>query len=417
MSIKSELTNLFYNSLVLEPPQIFIKSGLLYKIKSTIQKLGFFESQTLLISDKHIWKNCKKYFDKDFACNLHSRLEIFEDISASQLYLERIVKIVENHREVKLIIALGSGTINDLCKLASAKTNIPYLIIPSAASMNGYLSKNASIEIDGHKKTLAATLPIAVICDLNLISNAPLRLTRSGIGDSLCFYSCWFDWYLSHICLNTKFSETPFTILEPKIKFLIKNFHKFSLDKKDKNFTKFIKLLVEILLISGAGMTIAGGSYPASQSEHLIAHAIGMKYSANKLLHGEQISITSISSSKIQEWLIDNIAKIEVPIVEASEKVIKDFFNDKIVAQECLKEYMAKQNQLPAKEKIKKNIIDNLDRLTEIHLSPILLKRILTHFELAISYKAFGLSKQEYQECVSNAKFIRSRFTCLDLIA
>src|SRR5258708_2290150 len=51
------------------------------------------------------------------------------------------------------LVAVGSGTINDLCKYVSHQDNKPYLVFPTAASMNGYLSANASITIEGYKKT------------------------------------------------------------------------------------------------------------------------------------------------------------------------------------------------------------------------------------------------------------------------
>src|SRR5687768_7784051 len=50
-------------------------------------------------------------------------------------------------------IAVGSGTINDICKHVSFQDSKPYIVFPTAASMNGYLSANASISSNGYKQT------------------------------------------------------------------------------------------------------------------------------------------------------------------------------------------------------------------------------------------------------------------------
>ena len=114
-----------------------------------------------------------------------------------------IDKILHEAKEIDLIVGFGSGTINDLCKISSFKLNIPYIIFASAPSMNGYSSANASILVKGHKKSLPAHLPLAIYCDLNILAAAPERLIKSGIGDSLCFSTCQFDWLLSHLILDS----------------------------------------------------------------------------------------------------------------------------------------------------------------------------------------------------------------------
>jgi glycerol-1-phosphate dehydrogenase [NAD(P)+] len=359
----------------------------------------------LFVSDEIIWGNCKKFFPENFC----EKKLLLKNPKADEKNLKKISAAVKNY---DLIIALGSGVINDLCKLTSAQKNIPYAIFASAASMNGYLSKNASITIRGHKKTLPATLPIAVFCDLKILAVAPIELTKAGIGDSLCFYSCWFDWYLSHKILGTKFDKKPFEILEKKMNFFVKNFKKFS--PRDE---KFLKLLMEILLLSGQGMTIAGGSYPASQSEHLIAHAIEMKHPkiTEKFLHGQMIAVTSLTAARLQGELLSKT----YPMFSTSceWKSVEIFFGKKIAA-ECKKEFAQKIFSAAQLKKINSNLEKNWKKiradLQKIHFNESRLKEIFSHFKIKISPKSLGLSQQQYRACVAHAKFIRNRFTCLD---
>lgn len=363
-----------------------------------ILNLGFSGKKILFVTDEKIWENCEKFFPKNFLKNNHKNL-LLKTPKPDEKNLKKIAVAAKN---CDLILALGSGTVNDLCKLTSSQIKIPYAIFASAASMNGYLSKNASITISGHKKTLPATLPLAVFCDLKILAKAPLALTKAGIGDSMCFYSCWFDWYLSHKIIGTKFDKKPFEMLRKKMEFLVNNFEKFSIRDEE-----FLKILIEILLISGRGMTIAEGSYPASQSEHMIAHTIEMKYPKLENLHGQVIAVTTLTAAKLQNALLKSEP---TGFRHETQKKLDSFFGKKI-AKACQKEYKEKISSTKNAKKISASLKKELQK---IHLSESRLKEIFAHFKIKTSTKSLGLSNQQYQECVAFAKFTRNRFTSLD---
>jgi len=204
------------------------------------------------------------------------------------------------------LIAVGGGTINDLCKYAAAQDGKPYMVFPTAASMNGYLSANASLEVDGYKKTLPARMPVGVYCDRGVIAAAPLRLAKSGLGDSLARTTAQADWLLSHMVLGTPYDERPFTLLSAIEPQLLDSARGIALRDPAT-----LELLLHTLLLSGLGMTIAGGSYPASQGEHMIAHAHEMLLSARShahmaapTLHGEEIGVTTLQMAALQHSLL-----------------------------------------------------------------------------------------------------------------
>ncbi len=384
-------------------PKIEVKIA--KNIAKTANSLSFLQNRKIcLVSDKNIWRNCRRFFADDFLKNI-SEILILENAKPDE---KNILQIKTAAKNCDLILALGSGVISDLCKYASFQTKIPYVIFASAPSMNGYLSRNASLLVCGHKKTLSATLPLAVYVDLEILKSAPSQMIKAGIGDSLCFYGCWFDWMLSHLILGTKFDEKPFALLAKKMDFFVKNYQKFNL--RDE---KLLQILTEILLLSGAGMTMAGGSYPASQSEHLIAHAFDMAHKNNKL-HGLQIAITSLTSYALQKNLLQ-LDQLKLKKENFPQKRIEKIFG-KEIALECKKEYEAKINF--NFEKINKRLESDWTKhqaiLKKIILPQKNLKNILQHFKIAISYRGLGLKKEEYFQLVSGAKFIRNRFTCLD---
>lgn len=200
------------------------------------------------------------------------------------------------------LVAVGSGTINDVCKAAAYAANKPYIVFPTAPSMNGYTSANASIIEGGHKNSRPCAMPAAVLCDLGVIAAAPVRLIRAGLGDSLARSTAQADWLLSHLLQQTHYDARPFTMLAPYEPRLLQN--AAALGRGDKDA---VATLMEVLLLSGFGMTLSNGSYPASEGEHMIAHTYETNYGAGGTYHGEQIGVTTLTMARLQEKVVGTL--------------------------------------------------------------------------------------------------------------
>src|SRR5581483_253051 len=111
------------------------------------------------------------------------------------------------------LIAVGSGTLNDLCKYAAALDRKPYAVFGTAPSMNGYTSVSAAITMDGLKRSLPAVAACGVFLDVDVLARAPLRLIRAGLGDSLCRPTAQADWLLAHLLHDHPYREAPFALL------------------------------------------------------------------------------------------------------------------------------------------------------------------------------------------------------------
>lgn len=324
---------------------------------------------------------------------------------------ETIESIRSKTKKSQLFIGVGSGTISDLCKYASHLDGKPYIMFPTAASMNGYLSANASITIDGYKTTLPAHLPQAVFCDYGVIAAAPARLHKSGLGDSLARPTAQVDWRLSHLLLGTPYDETPFQLTQELEPGLFDSARGLALSDPSS-----VKLLMQSLLLSGLGMTIAGGSYPASQSEHMIAHAFEMlKPSAPPSLHGEQIGVTAITAATRHEQLftkIPTLASMEFPgdikaaFGEAAADTAKTAFRAK---QEKVEEAML------TNDIIKKRWHDIAHALHPLMLSSARITEILTQAQAPRRTESLGWQAADYAAAQKYARYLRDRFTGLDL--
>ena len=167
-----------------------------------------------------------------------------------------------------LILAVGSGTINDSCRLASYRLGLPYAVVATAPSMDGYASAGTPFLHDGAKSTVQATTPKYIIADLDVLKEAPYEMMLAGIGDMFGKYTAMLDWELARDYSGEYFCDKIMTdVIEATDKCLINGYR-----LKDRN-PECIKSIMEGFLVTGLGMAFTGNSRPASGAEHIVAHA------------------------------------------------------------------------------------------------------------------------------------------------
>jgi glycerol-1-phosphate dehydrogenase [NAD(P)+] len=386
---------------------IICDKSLINRSGDLIADLGFDVCNILLVGDTNVEDVLHKICDSISGC-LVSKF-ILHNPSANQ---DNILLIEERCKKVDLIVAVGSGTINDLCKVASFKNNIPYVIFATAPSMNGYASANASIFDNGYKKSFLAQQALAIYFDLDILSSAPENLIKAGIGDSLCYWTCHFDWLLSHLVLGTDYNKEVFDILKPYQEKLI------SFDG-DIRSEAFIRLLCEILIISGFAMYVCNGSYPASQGEHLIAHFLELKHPKimNNSLHGEHISVTALTMIDVQNKFISfeevrlrSVANIDVQYIKNLICVSEE------VAIECVEALRKKRSIDFDLSNVNINFLSLRKELLSVMISKERMLKFYDKFSLPKIPSDLGITDISYKEAVDNSYLIRDRFTALDLI-
>lgn len=212
--------------------------------------------------------------------------------------IAKVAAVVE--AGVDAVIAVGSGTINDICKMVAKGRGCPQVVFATAPSMNGYTSVSASLTYSGFKRSVRAITPTAAFFDLGVLARAPLRLIRSGLGDSIARPTAQADWLLQHLLLGRPYREAPFAMLAADEAALLAE--PAALVAGD---TSMMRHLVRTLVLSGFGMTLCGGSFPASQGEHLIGHYVElMAPSVPHAFHGEQIGVASLAMARLQDHVL-----------------------------------------------------------------------------------------------------------------
>ncbi len=166
------------------------------------------------------------------------------------------------------ILAVGSGTINDSCRMVSYRMGIPYGVFGTAPSMDGYVSAGTPFLHDGTKSTVQGTTPRYFIADVDIAKDAPYDMLLAGIGDMFGKYTGLLDWELAREYTGEYFCEEIAAEVLDATNQCLENGYQI----KDRA-PKTIENIMNGFIATGLGMAFTGNSRPASGSEHIVAHA------------------------------------------------------------------------------------------------------------------------------------------------
>jgi glycerol-1-phosphate dehydrogenase [NAD(P)+] len=368
----------------------------------------------LLVCDDATWVAAgqelqRLFIAEDYHCVPHSLGR------SPQAEIKHIPALLDAGREVEAILAIGSGTINDLVKYAAHQLNKPYICVATAASMNGYTSATVSLLMDEHKQSILASPPIAVLGDLSVISHAPRKMARAGLGDTLCRATVEADSLISHIVRGTPYEDKLFEKLRRHEAWLMHNVYQI----KEHSFD-YLRHLMEALLDGGDAMHEAGSSVVASQGEHMIGHTMEMLYEGELryVLHGELIAIASTTMAQLQHKILHTVPQVKLLAREAAQ--FNRVFGKRLgpqLAIEYSKKLLDEDQVANANARLTAEWEDIKASLLAIMPPASTLERVFKLAGMATTAKQIGFHEERYKSAVNYAHMTRDRFTFLDLSA
>ncbi len=199
-------------------------------------------------------------------------------------------------------VAVGVGTINDITKLSSAHTGRQYMAVGTAASMDGYTAYGASIIKDGVKQSFSCRAPLGFIADLDIISQAPKKITAGGYADLFAKVTAGADWILADALGIEPIDPVSFNIVQKGLKIALSD--PVGLHNGDRTA---LYHLMEGLLLGGIAMQIHKSSRPTSGAEHLLSHLWNMEnhhmVDGSVPSHGFQVAIGTLASTALYEQM------------------------------------------------------------------------------------------------------------------
>ena len=200
-----------------------------------------------------------------------------------------------------MIVAVGSGVINDISKIVANISGKKYAIVATAPSMDGYASATSSMSVGGLKTSLPSKCADIIIGDTDVLRNAPMKMLISGLGDMLAKYVALCEWRISEIINGEPVLYNVVDMVRTSLKKCVDNAPGLLL--RDETATAAV---FEGLVLCGLAMKLAGTSRPASGIEHYLSHIWDMRGEEFKTptdLHGIQCAVGTYIAVTIYEHI------------------------------------------------------------------------------------------------------------------
>ncbi|MBE6571818.1 MAG: sn-glycerol-1-phosphate dehydrogenase [Ruminococcaceae bacterium] len=220
-----------------------------------------------------------------------------------------------------IIVGVGSGVINDICKIVSRVTARKYIIVATAPSMDGYASASSSVIRAGLKISLNSRCPDYIVGDLDVLCNAPKKMLAAGLGDMLAKYVSICEWRISNLINGEYYCEKVASLVRKAVQDCVAD--PVGLMNRDETA---VKAVFYGLVVGGISMYYAGASRPASGVEHYFSHVWDMRaeeFGTPCELHGIQCAIGTLMALKLYE----KIKKI-TPDREKAKRFVEAFSYD-----------------------------------------------------------------------------------------
>jgi len=220
------------------------------------------------------------------------------------------------------VLGIGSGVINDSCKVLAHAMGRKQMIVGTAPSMDGYASSSSSMVINGCKVSLINACPAAIICDIDVIKDAPMRMLHAGLGDMLAKYIGLCEWRIVEIINGEYRCENVAALMRASVDKIVANAP--GLRRREP---AAVQATVEGLVLSGIAMSYAGSSRPASGLEHYFSHLwemMALDRGVPYELHGIQVGIGTLLGLRVFDMI-----RTMTPDKEKALAFVQNFDTDK----------------------------------------------------------------------------------------
>lgn len=323
-------------------------------------------------------------------------------------------------------VAVGAGTINDLVKRAAHEAGMPYAVVATAASMDGYTASGAALVHEGFKQTLPCEAPVAIIADPEVLAAAPGWMTASGYGDLIGKITAGADWIVADAIGVEPVIPEVWTMVQGPLREAIAN--PAGLRQGDPHAVEELFLG---LVTTGLAIQATGSSRPASGSEHQFSHLWemrGLAVDGEDVSHGFKVAYGTLFSTRQYEAIlarstgdIDWDGALErYPSLGEQEREVAAHIPEPERRERALAEVRAKHpepDELARRLDMLRRSWDGLRARLRDQLVP--LRELHELYGIAgcpVTPEEIGLTPEQVRETVLAARLIRRRYTVLDLV-
>jgi len=387
----------------------------------------FGERSAAVVADLNTFRAGGQAVTEAFRAAGHPMVEPFifraPDLYAEHRFVVELETALRAHEAIP--VAVGSGTVNDLTKLAAHRAGRPYMCVATAASMDGYSAFGASITYQNAKQTFQCPAPVAVVADLEVICAAPGEMSSWGYADLIAKVPAGADWIVADALGVEPIHEQAWAIVQGRLREMVAD----PAGVRARSRAAIGKL-IEGLMLGGFAMQSAKSSRPASGAEHQFSHLWDMQHHTHQgkaPSHGFKVGIGTLAVTALYERLLaKDLAKLDVerlcavwPDQTGWKTRARELLGEGQLMEGAVKELQAKHlspAQLGEQLKLLQARWPNLRERLRAQLLPLTtLRRMLTDAGAPTEPEHIGISRTRLRRSYWQAFCIRRRFTILDL--
>ncbi len=285
-----------------------IYSGLTKDTGKILLDAGF-PTNILLVADE----NTLGVAEKEGLCAslAESGFTVKKLIYSNMMYarIEQVREVEALLEDVDGVISCGTGSLNDICRVASFEKDKKFCIFATAPSMDGFASDTAPIIENNFKVSWFVRQPMVILADTKILANAPTELKAAGFGDMVAKYIGIVDWRISNLLTGEYYCPAIDELTMTAVKKMVA-----LADKVTGSDEEAAGAIMEALVLSGLAMKLALSSRPASGAEHVVSHYWECYKLARGIwpeFHGKKVGVATLIINKIYRNIAERVEAIE----------------------------------------------------------------------------------------------------------
>lgn len=278
--------------------RVSIRKGALEDLPKFAKELGFHD--LYLVSDPITYEIAgKKCMELLADAGIRAKIQVLQHVGFDEATIGEL--LFNMPLSCDLVVAVGTGAINDMTRFFSHRTGHPFFTVATAAPMDGFASSIGVLNINHLKTTVDAQTPTAIVGDTDILQGAPYRMIAAGLGDLLGKFTCLCDWRVAKIITGEHYCDRIAELVESNVQNVLKN-----ADKAADRDPQVLGDIMNGLVLTGVAMSLYGNSRPASGCEHHMSHYWEMMFEQKgerPAPHGTQVSVGTVLVLKLIEAL------------------------------------------------------------------------------------------------------------------
>jgi glycerol-1-phosphate dehydrogenase [NAD(P)+] len=290
-----------------------IGSGITRKTGQILENAGF-PKKVLLVADDNTLKASEGLLESLETAGYDCKKIIYKNMKYARV--EQVNELKALCSDIDGIISVGTGSLNDICRVTAYGLKKRFCIFATAPSMDGFASDTAPIVTNNFKVSWKAEQPEIILADTKILAKSPVELKAAGFGDMVAKYVGILDWRIANLLTDEYYCPKVAAITMKGLEKVVSLADRVTLEDEETAGG-----IMEGLVLSGLGMKLAMSSRPASGAEHVVSHYWECYKLAHGIwpeFHGKKVGVATVLINRIYRNIADRVTEIN-PIPDPTD--------------------------------------------------------------------------------------------------